>query len=34
VTTVGAAATDVSLVRFIAFDAATYALYTNLLQPG
>jgi O-acetyl-ADP-ribose deacetylase len=33
VTTVGAADTDVSLVRFIAFDAATHDLYTALL-PG
>jgi O-acetyl-ADP-ribose deacetylase (regulator of RNase III) len=33
VTTVGAAATDVSLVRFIAFDAATYELYVSLIGP-
>jgi O-acetyl-ADP-ribose deacetylase (regulator of RNase III) len=31
VTTVGAAATDVILVRFVAFDAATHDLYTALL---
>jgi O-acetyl-ADP-ribose deacetylase (regulator of RNase III) len=31
VTTVGAADTDVFLVRFIAFDAATHDLYTALL---
>jgi O-acetyl-ADP-ribose deacetylase len=31
VTTVGAAATDVSLVRFIAFDASTHGLYAALL---
>ena len=31
VTTVGAAATDVSLVRFIAFDAPTHQLYASLL---
>lgn len=36
VTTVGAAATAVSLVRFIAFDAATHELYMSLLArpPG
>jgi O-acetyl-ADP-ribose deacetylase len=33
VTTVGAADTDVTLVRFIAFDPATHDLYTALL-PG
>jgi O-acetyl-ADP-ribose deacetylase (regulator of RNase III) len=32
VTTVGAADTAVSLVRFIAFDAATHDLYTALLS--
>lgn len=31
VTTVGAAATDVSLVRFVAFDASTFDLYRALL---
>jgi O-acetyl-ADP-ribose deacetylase len=31
VTTVGAADTDVSLVRFVAFDAATLELYRRLL---
>ena len=31
VTTVGAAATDVSLVRFIAFDSATFDIYRALL---
>ncbi len=31
VSTVGAAATDVSLVRFIAFDAATFDIYRALL---
>ncbi len=31
VTTVGAADTDVSLVRFVAFDAATFDLYRALL---
>jgi O-acetyl-ADP-ribose deacetylase (regulator of RNase III) len=31
VTTVGAAVTDVSLVRFIAFDASTHELYAELL---
>jgi O-acetyl-ADP-ribose deacetylase (regulator of RNase III) len=32
VTTVGAADTGVSLVRFIAFDAATFAIYRALLD--
>lgn len=32
VTTVGAADTGVSLVRFIAFDQSTYTLYTALLS--
>jgi O-acetyl-ADP-ribose deacetylase len=32
VTTVGAADTTVSLVRFIAFDEATHTLYTGLLS--
>ncbi len=32
VTTVGAADTDVSLVRFIAFDAATFDIYRALLD--
>jgi O-acetyl-ADP-ribose deacetylase len=31
VTTVGAADTDVSLVRFVAFDAATFGLYRELI---
>ena len=31
VTTVGAAATDVSLVRFVAFDEATFGIYRTLL---
>jgi O-acetyl-ADP-ribose deacetylase (regulator of RNase III) len=31
VTTVGAAATDVTLVRFVAFDARTYGIYAELL---
>jgi O-acetyl-ADP-ribose deacetylase (regulator of RNase III) len=31
VTTVGAAATDVSLVRFVAFDASTHEVYEALL---
>jgi O-acetyl-ADP-ribose deacetylase (regulator of RNase III) len=31
VTTVRAAGTDVTLIRFVAFDAATHALYTDLL---
>jgi O-acetyl-ADP-ribose deacetylase (regulator of RNase III) len=33
-TTVGAADTEVTLVRFIAFDAATHALYLALLPPA
>ena len=32
VTTVGAADTTVSLVRFIAYDEATHSLYTALLS--
>ena len=32
VTTVGAADTDVTLVRFVAFDAATLELYRRLLD--
>jgi len=31
VTTVGAAATDVSLVRFVAFDAPMHEMYAELL---
>jgi O-acetyl-ADP-ribose deacetylase (regulator of RNase III) len=33
-TTVGSADTEVTLVRFIAFDASTHALYLALLPPG
>ena len=34
VTTVRAADTDVILVRFVAFDAATLGHYERLLAPG